>query len=61
MEDFTVIADDDKLEIVFTCNCEGCMTTLGACEKLCPRYYRCDTVALANDALKEIEGQEDDL
>lgn len=33
----------------------NCNSTLDKCEKGCPRYYSCDTVAMAEDILKEYE------
>lgn len=33
----------------------SCDSTLNECEKGCPRYYSCDTVAMAEDILKEYE------
>lgn len=33
----------------------SCESTLDKCEKECPRYYSCDTVAMANDILRDYE------
>lgn len=32
-------------------------TTLSNCEKTCNRYYQCDTVALMEDRIKELDGE----
>ena len=36
----------------------GCFTTLTQCEHTCGRYYTCDTVAVANDLLRDDERHE---
>lgn len=33
----------------------GCSATLTQCEYTCGRYYTCDTVAVANDLLRDNE------
>ena len=33
----------------------SCESTLDKCEKECPRYYSCDTVAMAEDILRDYE------
>ena len=33
----------------------SCDSTLSKCEEICPHYYSCNTVALANDILREYE------
>lgn len=34
-------------------SCSSC--SMSECEKKCARYYHCDTIALAEDILKEYE------
>lgn len=46
---------DEGKDVCFHCGMIEGYTTLTACENMCPRYYYCDTVAMANDVLVEVE------
>ena len=43
-------------DVVLYCASVYGWTTLTACEKLCPRYYSCDNVAVCDDYLCQYEG-----
>lgn len=42
-------------DVFFHCGRIDSHTVLDACEKLCPRYSSCDTVAEMNDILRDYE------
>lgn len=44
-------------EFSYQCCLHDSPRTLDWCEDNCSKYYRCDTVAMANDELKEMEGE----
>lgn len=46
---------NNKPDIFFHCGRIDSHTVLDACEKLCPRYSSCDTVAEMNDILRDYE------
>lgn len=49
--DINANAIDAMNDVVLDC-------MLSQCEKLCDRYFQCDTVALMQDKLKELTGEE---
>lgn len=54
--EYTIIKNPDKTqEVFFYCGRIESHTVLDACEKFCPRYSSCDTVAEMNDILRDYE------
>ncbi len=53
MSDKIIINDRDE----FNCAAYETPRNTEWCEENCPRYYRCDTIAMVNDELKEKYGE----
>lgn len=51
------VQEAQTVDIEFPCCLYDDPRTLDWCEKNCPSYYHCDTVAMAIDELKEREGE----
>lgn len=52
-DEYLMSMNDD---VFFDCSLHESPRTLDWCEKNCPRYFSCDTVAEANDRVKELYG-----
>lgn len=50
-----IFTDENGNKDVFMGCINGCSATLTQCEYTCGRYYTCDTVAVANDLLRDDE------
>lgn len=50
-----IFTDENGNKDVFMGCINGCSATLTQCEYTCGRYYTCDTVAVANDLLRDNE------
>lgn len=56
-----IFTDEEGNKDVFMGCISSCFATLTQCEHTCGRYYTCDTVAMANDLLRDDElGKEED-
>lgn len=53
-----IFTDENGNKDVFMGCINGCSATLTQCEYTCGRYYTCDTVAVANDLLRDDERHE---
>lgn len=53
-----IFTDENGNKDVFMGCVSGCYATLTQCEYTCGRYYTCDSVAMANDLLRDDEKQE---
>ena len=49
-------ANGQEVDCIFPCAMLQGYTTMTACEYFCSRYYRCDNIAMADDEIKEWEG-----
>lgn len=50
-----IFTDEEGNKDVFMGCISSCFATLTQCEHTCGRYYTCDTVAMANDLLRDDE------
>lgn len=53
-----VLTDEEGNKDVFMGCISSCFSTLTQCERTCGRYYTCDSVAMANDLLRDDEKHE---
>lgn len=55
MDKTKIIDMGNVLDVFFYCGRIESYTVLAACEKFCPRYSSCNTVAEMNDILRDYE------